>query len=486
MPNPQPAQLSSRNLLKTILARSVSAGLALILAAACATAQSPSPSVEQPTIAVGASPAASTAVSSSIQIPNPTMQPTASTASATATAPIAPTLAPEPTSQPTALPSAIPTAVVTPEPIPEPSGLVIDWREKAGDRGFGTIWDDTHSPTFHSGAVFANRYYIASALEDEDYNADHGLWSSADGLSWERVAPDLGRVYMTAANATGLLVQSDAGMMLTTNGSDWEHVSLSVVAEGWVSTIGATSDGFVAIGSGAWTSTNGRDWLPIETPTALDLVAAEPVAMTSYGDQLVALTGGRGIYVCCGPLVAWTSTNLVDWTRGSTLPGTRTVSDPVLAGGPLGWIVTGSYEGRERTDMMFWSGDGLAWEEVSGAIGPVSDVLVDDTGYVAVGSLYIGTGCAVDPAQIQGLTWTSTDGRTWTPMPLEDLLYKRIDHLFRNGRSLIGVGLSYEPEGGISDNEGIFIAKLPPIAPQGPGPAPAPTPEPDGGGCGPR
>jgi hypothetical protein len=384
------------------------------------------------------------------------------------------------------MPSALPTAVVAPEPTPEPPGLVIDWRERAGDHGFGTLWDDNHTPTFHSGAVFANRYYIAGALEDADYNQDRGLWSSADGLTWERVATELGQVYMTAANETGLLVTSDAGMMLTTNGKDWEHVSFSDNAEDWVSTIGATPGGFVAIGTGAWASPNGTEWLSIQTSSAVALTAAAPEAMTSYGDRLVALTGGRGSYSCCGPLVAWSSTNLVDWTRGSTLPGTRAVGDPVLAGGPLGWVVTGSHEYRERTDVMFTSGDGLTWEQVSPAIGPVSDILVDDSGYIAVGFLYIGTGCALDPAQIQGLTWTSTDGQTWTPMPPEDLLYKRIDHLFRNGRTLIGIGFSYEPEGGLSDNDGIFTAKLPPSAPDGPGPVTPPTAEPDPGGCGPR
>ncbi len=194
-------------------ARHVSVGLALFLAAACATAQSPSPSVEQPTITVGASPIATPAAATPIQTATPTLQPTA------------PVLTPEPTPQPTVLPSASPTALVTPEPTPEPPGLVIDWRERGGDHGFGRLFDDSETSTLHSGAVFANRYFIAGALEDDDFNEDRGLWSSADGLSWEREdLPSMNEVYATAANAAGLIVLGGAdvgpGLWLTQNGSD--------------------------------------------------------------------------------------------------------------------------------------------------------------------------------------------------------------------------------------------------------------------------
>jgi hypothetical protein len=381
--------------------------------------------------------------------------------------------------------SPIPTAVVSPEPTPEPPGLVIDWRERGGDHGFGNVFDNSHERTFHSGAVFANRFYIAGALEDEDSNQDRGLWSSADGLFWEREnLPNGSQVYQAAANAAGLLILGD-GFWLTTNGTDWLPIVFSDLPDQWISGIGASPAGFVAFGSGAWTSIDGVSWAPLIEPSALDLAAAGVVTIVSYGDRLVAVTGGGDSPFCCGPLQVWTSTNLADWTRVATLPGTRRVFNPVLAGGPLGWILAGSDYDSGRNFMM-WSADGESWEQVNAPIGPISDVFVDDAGFVAVGFLYIGTGCALDPSDIQGLTWTSTDGRSWAAMPPEDLLHKRIDHLFRDGRTLIGIGLSYDPEGGTSDNAGVFTTGLPPIAPQGPGPTAAPTPTPDQGGCGPR
>ena len=102
--------------------------------------------------------------------------------------------------------------------------------------------------------------------------------------------------------------------------------------------------------------------------------------------RLVALTGGSG----GGPLVVWTSTNLVDWTKAGRLAGTRNVHEPVLAGGPLGWIVAGLSEdgGLRTTDLMFASTDGLAWQRVRRKRAHQRR-FVDDAGYMAVGFLYI-------------------------------------------------------------------------------------------------
>jgi hypothetical protein len=462
-----------------VATRHVSVGLVLALAAACQAAVLPSPSPLQPTIAPGS--ALPTALTSA--------PPTPTFASSEPTQLQSPEPTPEVTPQPTPLTTAAPSP--TAPATPEPTGLAIDWRQRGGNHGFARLFDDSQTRTFHSGAVFANRFFIAGALEDDDFNQDRGLWSSADGLSWEREdPPNLNEVYQTAANEAGLLVVGGAdagsGLWLTTDGSDWQQIVFSDIPGEWLSSVGATSAGFVAFGSGAWTSIDGISWAPLIEPSALDLAAAGVVKITSYGERLVALTGGAGGDVCCGPLVVWTSTNLVDWTMAGPLAGTRNVHDPILAGGPLGWIVAGyAEEGQHKVDLMFASTDGLTWQQVTPPIGPVSDVFVDDAGFVAVGFLFIGTGCALDPSDIQGLTWTSTDGQSWTPMPLDEFLHKRIDHLFRDGRTLIGVGLAYEEDGGTATGS-VWTARLPALAPQGPGPTPAPTPTPDPGGCGPN
>ena len=222
---------------------------------------------------------------------------------------------------------------------------------------------------------------------------------------------------------------------------------------------------------------------PGATESALDLAASGV-----RGDRVLRGTarGAHGRSRRRVLVVVWTSANLVDWTMAGPLTGTRNVHETILAGGPLGWIVTGVAEnGPRKSDLMFASTDGLARQRVTPPIGPISDVFVDDAGFVAVGFLYIPNGCDADPSEIQGLTWTSTDGRSWTAMPSAEFQHKRIDHLFRDGRTLLGIGLGYEENSGSAFGV-VWTTRLPSIAPAGRGPTAAPTPAPGPGGCGPR
>ncbi len=454
-------------------ARHVSVGLVLVLAAACQGAQVASPTASLPTVSPGASPTLTQA--SATPAPTTTSQPT----------PV-PSAEPTPiaTATATAAPSPSPTLLPTASPTPAPAGLVIDWRQRGGDHGFGTLFDDSQRPTLHSGAVFANRFFIAGAQTDIYEDDFPAVWSSVDGLTWEMAElPTNGRILATATNGSVLLVSTETTpLLLTTNGTDWELVVDADVE--YVSTMTSWAGGFVAFGSAALISADGRDWQPVASESATNLAATVVVKVFAHGDRLVAITGGADSYNS-GPLALWTSTDGQEWTKIGSLPGTRRVTTPVIAAGPLGWVMTGSDLDADIRNYMWWSADGLTWQEVTAPVGPVSDLLADDLGFVAVGFLFVGTGCALDPWDIQGLSWTSLDGRSWTVMPQDDFLYQRIDHLFRDGRTLIGVGLIYDPEEGVHNNGGVWTGRLPPLAPVGPGPTPAPTPTPDPGGCGP-
>ena len=89
--------------------------------------------------------------------------------------------------------------------------------------------------------------------------------------------------------------------------------------------------------------------------------------------------------------------------------------------------------------MPVWtSADGSKWNRV----GTMPDVLATSamqlpTGWVAVGGLDIGTGCATIGPTI-GLTWTSIDGRAWKRLP--DDRSGVISALVRRGDTLIGLG----------------------------------------------
>jgi hypothetical protein len=65
-----------------------------------------------------------------------------------------------------------------------------------------------------------------------------------------------------------------------------------------------------------------------------------------------------------------------------------------------------------RTDILV-STDGLAWQPVGlpGGQGVMHDIVATDEGFVAVGSVSLGS------MQSKGAIWASTDGMTWTRLP---------------------------------------------------------------------
>ncbi len=438
--------------------------------------QSPQSSTDIPT-PIQTSPLTPTSAGS----PPPTLP--ATPGSPEATPATTPEATPEPTTAPTSTPAATPiptsqaTSAATASPAAESDGLVIEWRQERDEPAFGNPLDNSETRSFHSATKFGGQFFVAGANEDDDFNIDHSLWSSTNGTAWELVDPQVqGEVYSMAANQSALLMTGASGLWLTTNGASWEPVTFTDLENQGIQWVGATSEGFVGFGTGAWISADGRSWQPLMTDSALALLAAGVVEFASYGDQIVAIAG-------TGSLEAWTSTNLTDWTRAGAFRRTRNAYDQSLAAGPLGWILAGYEEGRTHRDFMWTSANGLDWQEVSEPVGPVSDVFVDDLGFVAVGFRHIGQGCALDPSDIQGYTWTSLDGHTWTEMQREDFERGRIDQLLPDGRSLIGIGVRYDEEEYLPYGS-IWSTALPPIPPTADGPQ-APALEPIPTGCGP-
>ena len=167
------------------------------------------------------------------------------------------------------------------------------------------------------------------------------------------------------------------------------------------------------------------------------------------------------------------------------LPHSRRARHLVLAHGPLGYIATGyDDDAAEITSFMWLSGDGISWSQLSPSVGPVADVFADDLGLIAVGYLSTATGCASQEGEIQGLTWTSLDSRTWATMPLDDFVAARVDQIFRNNRTLVGVGVRFEKDDLETGIGAVWTAKLPDLPPSGPAPTAGPSPTPGPTGCG--
>ena len=58
-----------------------------------------------------------------------------------------------------------------------------------------------------------------------------------------------------------------------------------------------------------------------------------------------------------------------------------------------------------------------------------------------------GLGCALDPADIVGVTSVSEEGLAWSQMPRVGWAHQRIGELLRDRRLLIGVGIDYRVPG---------------------------------------
>ena len=376
------------------------------------------------------------------------------------------------------------TAAPSPSPTPVDTGLVIDWRLANGDPGLLSPYSDSSGPAFHSGVVFASRFFVAGTHADFDFNLMPGIWSSGNGRTWALAdIPDLRTVSDLVAGPGGLLAVGDPAdentpLWLTTNGADWERVVDTDFEGQRISKVGATDEGYVAVGTHMWFSTDGVEWHAAGSGPEII-----PTEIVKHGERFVTLTGGAQ---SGGPLKVWTSIDLMEWFEEAPLPHSRNAAHVVLAEGPLGLIAAAHGDEDEPLQTFMWvSADGLSWTEASPGVGPVSDVFVDDIGFIAVGFLQTGTGCAIFEGDIQGFTWTSLDGLTWARMPLDGFVGARVDQLFRDGRTLFGVGARYDEE--VSDMAfgAVWTARLPQLQPAGPAPTAAPTPTPEPGGCGP-
>jgi hypothetical protein len=437
---------------------------------------------------VGAPPTAS---------PGPSPTPTAvvTPAPTISTPPSAPpTIAP--TLTPTVAPSASPTAEVTASPAPsvtpDNSGLAIAWRLSSGDTGLLAPYSDESGRVFHAGAVFAGRFFVAGSTVDEDFNEVPLIYWSGDGRTWHQAdVPDLRTVSDLVVGPGALLAVGDSSeentpLWLTTNGIDWERIVDEDFAGQRISKVGAVTEppagtdaGFVAVGTHMWWSEDGREWnATVSGPEIF------PTELVRRGERFFTLTGGAQNGE---PLSLWTSNDLIEWfAEGVELPHSGNAFNLVLAEGPLGFIAAAYDDEEEPAQTFMWfSADGFSWTEVAQPVGPVSDVFVTNVGFVAVGFLPTGTGCAIWEGDIQGFTWTSLDGQTWAKMPLEGFVGARVDQLFRDGRTLFGVGARYDEEVSDAAFGAVWTARLPQLQPAGPAPTPAPTPTPDPSGCGP-
>ena len=136
---------------------------------------------------------------------------------------------------------------------------------------------------------------------------------------------------------------------------------------------------------------------------------ADLVTSNQWSD--VVWTGDR--FVAVGPTFI-ESTDGIHWSAETTDPSWNPWSIDLLDGAVYANGLIG------ETGATWRSADGEGWAPA--ATIPGQDVVVDDRGWVAVGTDGSGGPCASDCPPGRGRAWTSTDGSTWKTAPRQSSL----------------------------------------------------------------
>jgi len=218
-----------------------------------------------------------------------------------------------------------------------------------------------------------------------------------------------------------------------TSADEWSRHDLGLdgprihaIVEGGPGYIGVGSDlRGQAGGSGVWGSRDGVTW------TMLDEVRTDRALI-----DLVA--GGPGfVAISATPASFWTSSDGTAWSQSPAAAGLENEILLAVARGGDRLVAVGR--------VGFWtSPDGLAWTNVPvpGVSGTINDVVAGGPGFVAVGSVPIGS------METKGGIWTSSDGDRWTRID-DRPAFARADirSVATDGSGIVAVGYTLEPTG---------------------------------------
>ncbi len=380
---------------------------------------------------------------------------------------------------PTAVPTAAPTEAPTIAPVASP--LTLTWkREKDPATPRAGDWEQMgRRPAW---TRLGDTYVLAIGNDTGPQ-----VWVSQDALHWRPAAVPADAKASVSVNA------------VTTGGP-------GLIAEGQVT--GPTDDQPF---DRYWTSSDGETWVAVDQPPLTegqiwllnataggDVAWGGPVAVDGFtgpawpGDLAQMAANGDTITGFVGdlagkPVELWRSQGGAAWAKVATLPDSTGDFVQLPAHGPAGWFVLGC--DAQCMDSRAWvSADGETWETVvaSRPDGAENAIVGVPAGFVAVGQLNTGTGCATGDDEIVGTTWVSATGRRWREIAQGSGFDRAaIRALIPMGATLVGLGVAYPKDGApasvawtaalpaSSSDEGLPAAT----------PTPAPSPRPSGEGC---
>lgn len=372
---------------------------------------------------------------------------------------------PTPSSSPPTLPSA--SATSAPGTPPESAGTSI---APASASTLNVKWmadDPTGIGAMASltGVARAGNTYVlvAEPLYSDPESPYVAFWST-NGRSWQLAQefPAGQRILALTAGGPGFVASGDgnngAVVWTSVDGRAWQSVSDASLGRGLISKLVTTASGVVGFGwsgnndaQAIWTSPDGIEWLAATNETGL-AVARGLQAVGSHDGRAVAIVGEGGRK----GMAVWETTGRAEWTRTGTIKDATGVAE--LAGGARGWVAIGE-------SQAWTSPDGRAWGEAVPGPDVASDLIADDSGFVAVG--YVGSlpgeTCG-DQRPFAGHTWTSSDGRVWEQMPVtEEFSSAMVTHLVVVERTLVGYGQRIPGEGSDKMPVARWTATLPAV-----------------------
>ena len=252
--------------------------------------------------------------------------------------------------------------------------------------------------------------------------ASLGSTSPAPSARPSPVAPSASVPVAVAGEWTGLAWSAPVALSDASSVYDIATFDGGLVAVGQVA--GASGSSEVAV----WRSSDGTEWAPLARGGSTFAGASvQHIAVTSAG--LVAW-GTVGEPVCTGsgegatcepvPVMIWTTSDAIAWTRVADLSAFAGASIRAVAEGPFGLVAVGD-TGWDKPAI--WVSDvGTSWQRLALPSSAFKDAHFTDlrattSGYVVAGGTgtvpFPGAGGPPSSTSKVAAGWWSADGRTW-------------------------------------------------------------------------
>jgi hypothetical protein len=335
--------------------------------------------------------------------------------------------------------------------------------------------------------------FVAVGSDGDDLGRNAAVWVSDEGLEWSRVVDPDGLdaegwqtmnavitggpgLVAVGTSAPGLH-KDDAAVWTSIDGLRWNRVAddsgvFTGAGDHHMSDVVVGGPGFVAVGSAGsvdtgvaavWTSQDGVVWSRVAHDD--EVFGGEGwqfMASVTLGDRGFVAVGGDG---SGGDLDAavWTSPDGAVWSRvidtDGALAGSGDQAMTSIARGGPGFVAVGKEKPGGDFDSIVWtSPDGASWTRIdTGNVfsGPGDQVVVR-IAEVSGGLMAVGYQRIEDrDAQV----WESTDGLTWIKSTDPNLVAEGIQELHSlasNEQQIIAVGYS----GDIASNDAAVWHRL--------------------------